>query len=54
MGRRKNIADLEQRLIEAKGNPRQHAKVRQEIRDTGMRHLADELDRIAASDPDGR
>lgn len=54
MSGRKNIADLEQRLIKAKGSPREHAKVREEIRGTGMRHLADELDRIAASDPDGR
>jgi hypothetical protein len=54
MGRRKSIADLEQKLIDAKGNPQQHAKVRQQIRDSGMRHLADELDRIASRQPDGR
>jgi hypothetical protein len=54
MSRRKSIADLEQKLVEAKGNPRQHEQVRQQIRDAGMWHLADELDRIAARDPDGR
>lgn len=42
-----NIADLEKKLTDAKGNPTQHAQVRQDIRDAGFPHLADELDRIA-------
>ena len=43
----KNVADLEKQLVNAKGDPKRHAEVRQEIRDAGLPHLADELDRIA-------
>lgn len=46
----KNIADLEQDLIAAKGNPQKHNQVRQDIRAAGLPHLADELDRIANRD----
>ncbi|MEU0078465.1 hypothetical protein ABZY58_11265 [Micromonospora tulbaghiae] len=41
-------AELERRLIRAGGDPAEHAKVRQEIREAGFPGLADELDRIAA------
>lgn len=44
-------ARLEKDLIAAKGNPQQHAEVRQQIRDAGLPHLADELDRIAGTNP---
>ncbi|MGW4467449.1 NUDIX hydrolase [Micromonospora sp. NPDC004704] len=43
------IADLERRLIATQGYPRRHAEVREEIRAAGFPHLADELDRIAAT-----
>ncbi|SRR6266487_731296 len=46
-----DIRDLEQRLIAAQGDPQMHAQIRQEIRAAGFPHLADELDRIAATDP---
>ncbi|MER5703457.1 hypothetical protein ABT023_16150 [Micromonospora sp. NPDC002296] len=42
---------LERDLIAAKGDPQRHTQVRDEIRDAGLPHLADELDRIAATDP---
>ncbi|MFI2577676.1 hypothetical protein ACH5AJ_36385 [Streptomyces rochei] len=48
----KPIARLEQDLTAAKGDPQRHAEVREEIRSAGFPHLAAELDRIAAGDPD--
>lgn len=46
-----SIADLERDLIAAKGDPQRHAEIRARIRAAGFASLADELDRIAASDP---
>lgn len=43
------LAELEQVLITTT-DPQEHARVRQEIRDAGLVHLADALDRIAAKD----
>ncbi|WP_431897476.1 hypothetical protein [Micromonospora haikouensis] len=48
----KPIRRLEQDLIAAKGDPQKHAAVRDQIRDAGLPHLAAELDRIAATDPE--
>jgi len=42
------LADLERKLIAAKGDPTAHAEIRAEIRGAGLPHLAAELDRIAA------
>ncbi|WKU08028.1 hypothetical protein [Micromonospora sp. HUAS LYJ1] len=46
-----DIRDLERDLTAAKGDPQRHAEVRDQIRDAGLPHLAAELDRIAATDP---
>ncbi|MEU7617167.1 hypothetical protein AB0B27_13885 [Micromonospora rifamycinica] len=43
--------DHEGDLTAAKGDPQRHAEVREEIRSAGLPHLAAELDRIAATDP---
>lgn len=50
----KNIADLERDLIAAKGDPKQHAAVRDEIRQAGLRQLVGELDRIANNETTDR
>ncbi|SCL21556.1 hypothetical protein [Micromonospora inyonensis] len=41
------LAELERRLITTT-DPTEHARVRQQIRDAGLVHVADALDRIAA------
>lgn len=43
----KRIADLEKQLIEAKGDMKRHAEVRDQIRQAGFPRLAAELDRVA-------
>ncbi|WP_431895300.1 hypothetical protein [Micromonospora haikouensis] len=48
----KPIARLEQDLIAARGDEKRHAAVRDQIRDAGLPHLAAELNRIAATDPE--
>ncbi|WP_328339581.1 hypothetical protein [Micromonospora sp. NBC_00421] len=51
MPKQTDIRRLERDLITAKGDPQKHAAVRDQIRAAGLPHLADELDRIAATDP---